>query len=341
LAIETISEQVKQYLLGTLSSEEKSRFEEKYFDDDKLFEEIEIVEDELIDAYVREDLSPSDRERFKEIVLASPRLTNRVDFARILAKSTSSHQPATVADRPITSAVPTLEENNESKSHAVVASTDESFWRRLFTNSPSSPRLGWALAACTLLLFLGGGLLVFEGIRLRAESRRLALERTELEQRNKALASEFEQQNSDLTARLADARAENDRLLRQLENSQKETQDSRPKNLSVAFFLAPGGVRSIGRENRVVASAKYQEIRLRLGLESNDYSSYSATVKTVEEKTIWSRGGLKAGRSGNVVELKIPTSQLPKGVYIVELTGLSTSGTLEPVNKYSFRVVTE
>lgn len=341
MAIQTISEQVKQYLLGTLSSEEKSRFEEKYFDDDNLFEEIEIVEDELIDSYVREALSPSDRERFKEIVLASPRLTSRVDFARILAKSTSSHQPVTVADNRITFAVPTREENNESQSHPVVASTDESFWRRLFTKSPSSPRLGWALAVCTLLLFLGGGLLLFEGIRLRAESRRLALERAELEQRNQIRASEFEQQNSELAARLAEARAENDRLLKQLENSQKVPQDSSPKNLSIAFFLAPGGVRSIGRENRVVTSAKYPEIRLRLGLESNEYSSYSATVKTVEEKTIWSGSGLKAGRSGKVVELKVPTSQLPKGVYIVELTGLSTTGTLEPVNKYSFRVVTD
>lgn len=317
MATETISEQVKQYLLGTLSEEEKLRFEEKYFDDDKLFEEIEIVEDELVDAYVREELSPGDRERFKEVVTGSPRLAGRVDFARVLAKSTSSQQPEAVA-------VPIRAER-------------ESFWQRLFTPS----RAGWAMAACTLLLLLGGGLLLFEWMRLRAESRRLGLERAELEQREKALAGEFNQRNSELTARLEDAQAENARLQKQLESSSKETQDSKPKNLFVAFFIAPGSLRSGGGGNQVTTSSKFPEVRLNLGLESDDHSSYSATIKTVEEKTIWSRSGLKAqpGRSGKVVELKVPTSQLPSGVYIVELSGLNSSGVSEPVMNYSFRVV--
>jgi hypothetical protein len=333
LATETISEQVKQYLLGTLSPEEKSRFEEKYFDDDKLFEEIEIVEDELIDAYVREELSTRDRERFKEVVNASPRLTSRVDFARILVKSTSAEEPATV-----TAAVPTRE---ESQSRRDIALEGESFWRRLFTKSPAPNRFGWAMAACTLLLLLGGGMLLFEWMRLRAETTRLALERAELEQRNKTLASELDKQSSELSGRLANAQAENDRLLKQLESSQKETPESKPKNLSVAFFIAPGGLRSTGGENRITISSKFPEVRLNLGLESNDYSSYNATVQTVEGKTVLSRDRLRAQarRSGNVVELKVPTSQLPNGTYIVELTGRSTAGVLEPVMKYSFRVV--
>lgn len=322
MATETTSEQVKQYLLGTLSAEEKLRFEEKYFDDDNLFEEIEIVEDELIDAYVREELAPRDRERFKEVVTASPRLTNRVDFARVLAKSTSSQQPATVV-------VPIRAERD-------VVRDNESFWRRLF-----APHRGWAMAACMMLLLLGGGLLLFEWMRLRAESRRLGLERAELEQREKAFASELNQRNSELTARLEDAQAENARLQKQLESSSKETPASTPKNLAVAFFIASGGLRSGGGENRVVISSKFPEVRLDLGLESNDYSSYHSIIKTVEEKTIWSRGGLKAqaGHSGKVVELKVPTSQLPNGTYIVELSGLNTAGVVEPVMKYSFRVV--
>lgn len=327
MATETISEQVKQYLLGTLSPEEKSRFEEKYFDDDKLFEEIEIVEDELIDAYVRDELSPSDRERFKEVLSASPRLTSRVDFARILVKTTSSEQAATVE-----AAIPTRKD---------IVPEGESFWRRLFTRPPAPHRLGWAMAACMLLLLLGGGMLLVEWMRLRAESRRLVVERSKLEQQEKAFANELNDRNSEITARLEDALAENDRLLKQLESSQKETPESKPKNLSVAFFIAPGGFRGGGGENRVTISSKIPEVRLNLGLESSDYSSYNATVQTVDGKTVWSRNRLRAqpGRSGKVVELKVPSSQLPNGTYIAELTGLSTSGVLEPVMKYSFRVV--
>jgi len=298
-----------------------------------LFEEIEIVEDELIDAYVREELPPRDRERFKEVVNASPRLTSRVDFARILVKPTSAEEPATV-----TAAIPTRE---ESQSRRDIAPEGESFWRRLFTKSPAPNRFGWAMAACTLLLLLGGGTLLFEWMRLRAESRRLVVERSKLEQQEKTLASELNNRNSEMTARLEDALAENDRLLKELESSQKETPESKPKNLSVAFFIAPGGLRSIGGENRITLSSKSSEVRLNLGLESNDYSSYSATVQTVEGKTVWSRDRLRAQarRSGKVVELRVPTSQLPTGTYIAELTGLSTSGVREPVMKYSFRVV--
>jgi hypothetical protein len=197
------------------------------------------------------------------------------------------------------------------------------------------------MAACTLLLLLGGGLLIVEWMRLRAESRRLGLERAELEQREKALASELNNRNSELTASLEEAQAENARLQKQLETSLKETPDSKPKNLFVAFFIAPGSLRSGGGGNQVTTSSKFPEVRLNLGLESNDHSSYSATIKTVEEKTIWSRSGLKAqtGRSGKVVELKVPTSQLPTGVYIVELSGRNSSGVSEPVMNYSFRVV--
>lgn len=338
MATETISEQVKQYLLGTLSPEEKSRFEEKYFDDDKLFEEIEIVEDELIDAYVREELPPRDRERFKEALNTSPRLTSRVDFARILVKSTSADQPATAGNKRVKYAIPTRKELQPTRD---VVPEGESFWRRLFTKSSAPNGFGWAMAACTLLLLLGGGLLLFESMRLRAETTRLGLERAELEQRNKTLASERDKQTSELTARLADAQAENDRLLKELESTQKGTPESKPKTLSVAFFIAPGGLRGIGDRNRITFSSKFPEVRLNLGLESNDYSSYNATVQTVEGKTVWSRERLRAqaGRSGKVVELKVPTSQLPNGTYVAELTGLSASGVLEPVMKYSFRVV--
>jgi hypothetical protein len=339
LATETINEQVKQYLLGTLSPEEKSRFEEKYFDDDNLFEEIEIVEDELIDAYVREELPPPDRERFKEVVKASPRLTSRVDFARILVKPASAEQPATAGNKRVTYAIPTRKESQPTRD---VVPDNESFWRRLLTKPSAPNRFGWAMAACTLLLLLGGGMLLFEWMRLRAETTRLSSERAELEQRNKALASELDKQNSDLAARLAEVQAENDRLAKQLESVPKQTPDSQPKNLSVAFFIAPGGLRGAGGgANRVTISSKTSEVRLQLGLESSDYPSYSATVQTAEGKGVWTRGGLRAQTvsSGKIVELRIPTSQLPNGVYLVEVKGLSSAGIAEPVSNYSFQVV--
>ena len=70
-----------KYLLGELSGAEQRRFEERYFADDHIFEEFLIVEDELIDDYVQEKLSPSERERFERQFLISPMRKKRVKFA--------------------------------------------------------------------------------------------------------------------------------------------------------------------------------------------------------------------------------------------------------------------
>ena len=75
--------EITRYLLGSLSDEEKALLEERYFSDDAMFEEIEIAEEELIDRYVRGELSNEDSERFAAVVADSPRLAERVEFARV------------------------------------------------------------------------------------------------------------------------------------------------------------------------------------------------------------------------------------------------------------------
>ena len=75
--------EIARYLLGSLSEEERATLEEKYFSDDTAFEEMQIAEEELIDQYVRAELSNEDRARFAAMVARSPRLAERVEFARV------------------------------------------------------------------------------------------------------------------------------------------------------------------------------------------------------------------------------------------------------------------
>ena len=82
-----------RYILGTLSEEERTRFEELYFSDDTEFENIEIAEEELVDRYVRSELSQEDQSRFEKTLAASPRLTERVHFASLWKNK--------VADAPV------------------------------------------------------------------------------------------------------------------------------------------------------------------------------------------------------------------------------------------------
>src|SRR5947207_5253847 len=73
------------YLLNRLSMDEKGSLEAAFFSDDNQFEELEIAEDELIDHYVRNELSDRDRKGFEAAMLSSRRLSERVKFARALA----------------------------------------------------------------------------------------------------------------------------------------------------------------------------------------------------------------------------------------------------------------
>jgi hypothetical protein len=75
---------IRRYLLGGLSVRERARLEERYFKSDNLFEKMEMVEDELIDAYVRRQLSESESRLFEENYLCSERRRDKVRIARVL-----------------------------------------------------------------------------------------------------------------------------------------------------------------------------------------------------------------------------------------------------------------
>ena len=71
-----------RYLLGELSEAEEKGFENRYFADDQAFEQLQIAEGEVIDAYVSERLPAQARKHLEERLKKSPRLRERVAFAR-------------------------------------------------------------------------------------------------------------------------------------------------------------------------------------------------------------------------------------------------------------------
>jgi hypothetical protein len=73
-----------QYLLGQLSEQEQAELEKRYLADDSCFEELLAVEDDLRDAYVRSELSKTDREAFEQQLLSAPRQKQKQGFARAL-----------------------------------------------------------------------------------------------------------------------------------------------------------------------------------------------------------------------------------------------------------------
>ena len=73
-----------RYLRGELAEAERDRLEELYFADDKLHERLLMLEDQMVDSYVREQLPPDDRERFARRVQNSQEQRRKVEFAEAL-----------------------------------------------------------------------------------------------------------------------------------------------------------------------------------------------------------------------------------------------------------------
>jgi methionine-rich copper-binding protein CopC len=82
---------IRRYLLGQLTDDWQQQVEERLLTEDDLFEESEIVEDELIDEYLAKKLSDAERDRFEQYFLATPERHQSLRFARVLNRYVMTH----------------------------------------------------------------------------------------------------------------------------------------------------------------------------------------------------------------------------------------------------------
>lgn len=77
---------IRVYLLNQATQEYSSWLEEQIFTDDTLFQELLVAEDELIDQYLRDELTPTERQSFETHFLAAPERRQKLRFSRALRK---------------------------------------------------------------------------------------------------------------------------------------------------------------------------------------------------------------------------------------------------------------
>lgn len=305
-----------RYLLGKLSDAESAGLEERSFVDDGVFDEIEIAEDELIDAYVGGSLSSEDRKRFENKLLKSERVAERVEFAKLLSKS----------------APPQLVGYEPAKTR---------WWDRLFRVSLiQSPALrGVVVTGFLLALGIIPALLWMQ----QREQHRLNLERAAIEQQKQQLAQQLAEQQAktnQLATDLQTSKAEEDRLQRELQATKEKLARSavQPAVLaSIALF--PDSVRAPGQVAVLKVPSNASIIQLKLVLESDDHSAYRATISSPVGE-IPSKGDLKTTRSGQtrIINLEFSSQRLSPGEYSVKVRGRTPSGTYERVAAYSVRL---
>lgn len=85
---------IKIYLLGDLTEKDREDFEERLMLNDGMVDQLMLIEAELIDDYVFENLSGSERRKFEQYFLISPDRKQRLVLAKRL-----THYASTSRDR--------------------------------------------------------------------------------------------------------------------------------------------------------------------------------------------------------------------------------------------------
>ncbi len=300
-------EKLKQYFLGKLSEAEKIAFEEEIALDEELTERAQIVEGELLDDYLRGNLSASDGELFEAIYLMTEARREKLSLAKSLWR---------VAD--------------EQKSAEIIAAeSSPSVWQIW-----NAWRVAFAGAAAILLF----GAFVFLWLNLRDKE-----EIAEQQNSNKPLIVLIENRNTPPIENVNSASQNvNNSNLRQNKNAPptpapKATPTPTPMKQSAptlaSFTLLPGTLRDEG-EQFIKIAPNTQKINLRLNppKDAAKYQTYSAVLKTADGETVFTAPNLKS------LNLTLPAKKLENRTYIIFLEGQKAQNTPESVAEYTFRV---
>lgn len=313
----------RQYLLGKLSEEDASRLEEEYLTDDVTFEEMEVAEDEIVDAYVRNKLSREDCEQFEKTLVTAPRIKKRVEVAKMLAER-ASQQPVLLIERV---AEPNVHQNRE---------TNPWSWRSVFWPSSVFGRL--AFTSLALALVIGVPALFVDWLRIREQSRQLSASRAELERENQKLTAQNNDHLSEkqrLSEELKKQETETSRL-----NDEMERALSRPSQPPrIPILLMVSGSRGAGGNNRDTKLPNEPSIfELTIVLEDARFERYLVIVKTTDERVISGPYELRA--RGKTLKLRLPSTRFKPNDYIVTVSGVPPSGTPVEIEDYTFRLIT-
>ncbi|MFN0107280.1 MAG: hypothetical protein ACKVZH_00375 [Blastocatellia bacterium] len=292
----------RRYLLGDLPEQEQLALESKFFADANLLEQMQNIETNLVDEYVRGQLSNADQRQFERHYLTTPAHKERVAFAGELLRAANE------------------------QTHPQAAQPQESFWEKALA-SLRAPQFAFGVAVTAAVLLVAGTVwLKNQQANWQQQIAKTETERVAEQERLRQLETLVAQQNqlnAELTNELERLRAE----------SSKPT--SQP---SVFSFVLLSGVRG-GEQQTLKLPPDTNQIRLQMKLEADDFPRYRASLRPVDGGPSWTASSVT--KTGSTISVKIPASKLRNGDYILTLAGVDATGAIEEINRYSFRVASK
>lgn len=317
--------EIRRFLLGEMSETERSAFEARFVADEGLFEQISVAEDELVESYVRETLSPAEKTTFEREFLSTEPRRRRVAFTRAMLDKIKKENE--IAAKKIETA---------SAAHA-------SRWASL-ANLFKTPKLAFGAGLALLILIFGGWFLLRNSNQTEIvrqitptptaeiikpiQNQNSAINQNSPINPNTNAAENFPDNKNDLPKNV------NRPAINANQNANKPKQDSFESAPILALFA--GTVRGAGKMPELNLPKTIAGARLQLHLESQDYKVYSIEIVNADGNQIFKINQLKARRSK--INFLVPAGKLPVGEYIVKLSALNSNNETESIADYSFRV---
>jgi len=289
-----------KYLLGKMTEEEQGDVEDRAFADADYLSALEATEADLIDAYVRGELSQSDRRSFEFRFLTSRERRRKVEFARALATITS-----------------------ESKTQEPRAPARPFFMRALWGWNPVVP---FAAAAAVLICIAGGAWLVSENAASRARVAGLEAERRGFEAREQSLRQQLGEEQNRVAALAA-------------QNRQPSEAARAPLVASLVLVPGLSRARTEVEQLVLSPSVQIARIEIELE-SRDDFPRFRAELRTRRGEEVLTRGNLVRRKSGPgfAVSVDVPASALAVGDYELALKGITADHTSQDVGYYYFGV---
>lgn len=330
---------LRQYVLGELDDERRVEVEERLIMDPELFELLGPTEDELVEDYLENVLTPKERVAFERHFLTNEDRRWHLGFAQLM-KEKVVQRPS---DDAVAVAVAEGGRRIDGRSESGVESWASLARHGLFAGHGQM----WAGAlAASLVVLLAGSVwfvvrergLSNELDRLQAEHQLEQRERRDLQRRLEGLSGQAQALQTEL---------DSERRLRGLVEVRRPGEQVHetllPRiELPPLFVVATGLLRSGGSMTRIVIPADAPLIRLRLMLPTNDYSLYRAVIYNGQAEELWAQSQLTARADDRrvAVTVTLPSKLLPRGDYQLILSGFDRGQEPERVAAYSVRVTT-
>jgi hypothetical protein len=312
---------IARYLLGDLPEDQHVEIEDRAFADKEYLALVTAVENDLIDEYVRHELSEQDRQKFEGRFLASAERRKRVEFAKAFAR------------------VPVALERT------VISEPAKWTWRdslyAFFVGL--NPAVKFAMVGVALFF-------VMDGVWLLAETMRLRSQLTQLQTQNQTRQSELQQQveaerrrNEELNAQLTQEkqqREQSDESLRQLSETADDTTPA-PQPVIASLTLLPGLARGGSEKSSLRLADDTRLVRLQIGIDPDEpYKTFAVDLRTSSGRQVWTRENLTARTRSraSAITLTLPASVLKPGDYELRLSTRQKGGATEDIGFYYFNV---